>query len=243
MKNKLLGFLLGLAMVGSFAIAQDWYEATGVPVARSLLNSADLRTEFAAIETDIAAKLPALTGNGNKVVVVNSGGTALTVAETGIAVSAGGTGATTASGARTNLGLVIGTNVQAYDADIVTSSTDTFTGTFTGFSGTAPTPTMTYVIVGNLVTIQAPASGISGTSNADTMTMTGMPVAARPSAVRRVPCLVLVGSATYAALASIATNGTVTFQVGFANNALAATGFETSGAKGIASSSSFSYLL
>lgn len=58
-------------------IAQDWYEASGAPTARSLLNSATLRTEFAAIETGIADKLPVLTGNGGQIVVVNSGGTAL----------------------------------------------------------------------------------------------------------------------------------------------------------------------
>lgn len=42
-----------------------------------------------------------------------------------LSVNKGGTGSTTASGARTNLGLVIGTDVQAWDADLDTYATKT----------------------------------------------------------------------------------------------------------------------
>lgn len=91
----LVGAVIGFPYI---VIGQDWFEASGVPAQRSQLSSADLRAEFAAIENDIAAKLPALTGNGNKIVAVNSGGTALTVLSSGISVAQGGTGATTLTG-------------------------------------------------------------------------------------------------------------------------------------------------
>jgi hypothetical protein len=55
-----------------------------------------------------------------KPLVIVSGETKQMPAGDTVPVASGGTGATAASGARTNLGLVIGTNVQAYDADLTT---------------------------------------------------------------------------------------------------------------------------
>ena len=52
---------------------------------------------------------------------------------TDLAVAQGGTGASSAADARTNLGLVIGTNVEAFDADILKADTaDTLTAPFRG---------------------------------------------------------------------------------------------------------------
>ena len=91
---------------------------------------------------------------------VNTSGNAANVTGT-VAVANGGTGATTASGARTNLGLVIGTNVQAWDADLDTWATKTApTGTVVGTSDaqtltnkTLTSPTLTAPVLGT------PASG------------------------------------------------------------------------------------
>lgn len=72
----------------------------------------------------------------------------ITISGGSIPISVGGTGATSASNARTNLGLAIGTNVQAWSAKLDALSTPTYAadtiGYFTGASAAASTSLTAY---------------------------------------------------------------------------------------------------
>lgn len=59
-------------------MANPYYTPSGVPGTRASLSSATIRAELAAIGAGFD-KLPTLSGNGSKAVVVNPGGTGLTV--------------------------------------------------------------------------------------------------------------------------------------------------------------------
>lgn len=114
------GVLLGRASAGSGNVETITLTEAG----RALLDDADATAQRTTLGlgsmADQAASGVVITGG---TAVLSSGTIAYATINGGVisgitdlAIEDGGTGASTASGARTNLGLVIGTDVQAYDA-------------------------------------------------------------------------------------------------------------------------------
>jgi Major tropism determinant N-terminal domain len=103
----------------------------------------------------------ASTYAGQNTIVTLGAVTTGTWTATAVGVAYGGTGATDAATARTNLGVAIGTNVQAYDAELaalagLTSAADALPY-FTG-SGTASTTTLTSYARGLLDDVDSSAA-------------------------------------------------------------------------------------
>jgi large repetitive protein len=102
-----------------------------------------------------------------------------------------------------------------------------FTGTLTGVSGSVTT-TLRYTRFGPLVAIYIPQ--VSGTSNATTLTVTGLPIGVHPARVQQTQAIVRNNSAvsTSPGLVRIDTDGLLTF---FSSTAQA--GFSATGTKGL----------
>lgn len=117
--------------------------------------------------------------------------------------------------------------------------TGSFTGTVTGYAA-PPTGTIEYRVAGKIVTLFI-TTVITGTSNATSMTLTGMPAAIRPTIdAKLVNTLVTDNAVLVNASASIATSGTVTFGMGAG---FSATGFTASGAKALQDTWTLTYAL
>ncbi len=115
---------------------------------------------------------------------------------------------------------------------VSTTKTASFTATLTGM-GSTTTGTMIYEIIGRWAVLYAgfAAAAITGTSNATSFTVTGLPAAVVPGAAVQVPCILEDNGVLIVGSAVIASGGTViTFSMG---SPLSATGFTNSGTKGL----------
>jgi hypothetical protein len=133
------------------------------------------------------------------------------------------------------------------ETEVAVTSAGSFTGTLSGMTA-ATTGTVQYRKINNLVSLWLPAI-ISGTSNAATMAMTGLPAALTPSATVFTQCLVTdAGSASLDATAAVLSSNAITFSVAKTDSVAdyvkyESGGFTSSGTKGLQSGWCITYPL
>lgn len=207
---------------GTFALTYTWAtEAASPPISISKLD-----TEFANVKTGLEN---CLTRDGQNKPSANIDWNAKKI--TNLATPTADADAVT----------------KAYVDDGATAST--FTGTLTGMSSST-TGTVKYRIVGGVVFMWVDTA-ITGTSNATTMTMTGLPSECQPAAKRFAYCVTTDEGGNRPSVAELAAgSGTVTFSIlqddtgsGGFSLGLASSGFGSSLTKGLGTGWLISYPL
>lgn len=191
----------GITLKGTTDKTFNWVDATDAWTSSEHLNLATGKSYYINGNSVLSGSTLGSGVTSSSLTSVGTIGTG-TWQGTAIGVSYGGTGATSASDARTNLGLVIGTNVQAYNSTLAAVAGGTYTGASSITTlGTISTGTWQGTAVG------VSYGGTGATSASSARTNLGLAIGTDVQAYSSTLAAIVGG--TYVGATSITTVGTI----------------------------------